>query len=171
MRGLPYLLYINSTTLAQREVWLNEREWDSHVSFAPLHLSLSPDSRYLLVCTDKHQHLLLKTGTNQRLRILTGHASGDYGKPGNYIRLLLNFSNSIVILLLLVAAWDPSGRYIYCNSEEESLLYVYSIAKERVVERLKGHTGIIRGLSVNPLTGQVATAAYDKSVILWDSNL
>ena len=93
-------------------------------------------------------HFIVKVGTNQRVRVLTGHTCGDYGKP--------------------VALWDPSGQYIYCNSEEEHTLYVYSVSRQKIVEKLSGHHGIIRGLAVHPIKGTVATASYDKSMILWD---
>jgi hypothetical protein len=55
---------------AQRNVSLNEAEWDTHVSFNPLNLSLSPDRKYLLVATDKNMHIVLRVGTNKRLRTL-----------------------------------------------------------------------------------------------------
>ena len=151
LRGLPYLIYYNLISDEQREISMNENDWDHHVSFAPLYLSISPNNKYLLIATDKNMHIIVKLGTNVRVRTLTGHGSGDYGKP--------------------VAVWDPSGCYVYCNSEEENTLYVYSVARERVIQKLHGHTGIIRGLAVDAVRGLVATASYDKSVILWERQI
>jgi WD40 repeat protein len=148
LRGLCHLVYYHLITFEQRQISMNETDWNTHVSFTPLYLSISPNFRYLLIATDKSMHIIVKLGSNTRVRTLTGHQCGDYGKP--------------------VAEWDRSGCHVYCNSEEEHALYVYSVAREKVVDRLKGHSGIIRGFSVNPRNGQVATASYDKSVILWD---
>jgi WD40 repeat protein len=150
LRGLPHLLYIDLLTFTQRNVSLNEHDWDLHVSFAPLALSVSPCAKYLLVATDKHMHLVLKLGTNRRLRILTGHSSGDYGKPS--------------------LAWDASGSYIYSNSEEENMVVVYSVGTQRIERRLTGHTSIVRALSAHPTeAGVLVTGSYDKSVKFWKS--
>lgn len=147
LRGVPYLVYLNVNTMQQRSVSLNENEWDNHVSFTPLYLSLSPDGKYVLVATDKNIHIVLQVGSNRRVRTLSGHGCGDYGKP--------------------IAVWDYTGQYIYCNSEEEHVLYVYSIAAQRVEQRIKGHSGIIRGVATHPKKALVATASYDKSVGVW----
>ena len=147
LRGVPYLTYVNLQTMDSRTISVNENEWDTHVSFAPLYLSISPDQKYVLMATDKNMHIVMRVGTNRRVRTLTGHISGDYGKP--------------------YAVWDNTGKYIYCNSEEEHFLYVYSVASERVVEKLRGHAGIIRSLAVHPRKSIVSTASYDKTVAIW----
>ncbi len=149
LRGVPYLIYLDVTNFEQRSVSINENEWDTHVSFTPLFLSISPDQKYILIATDKNMHIVLRRGTNRRVRTLTGHSCGDYGKP--------------------YALWDHTGKYIYCNSEEENALYVYSVASQRVVERLRGHSGIIRAIAVHPQQSIVTTASYDKSVGIWKS--
>ena len=65
-----------------RKVSLNEADWDTHVSFTPLCLSLSPDHQYLLIATDKGFHFVVRVGSSKRLRLLAGgHSCGDYGKP------------------------------------------------------------------------------------------
>lgn len=149
LRGLSSLVYLQiEGTFEQRQVSMNEKEWDTHVSFTPLYLSISPNQKYLLISTDKHMHIIVRLGTNQRVRVLTGHACGDYGKP--------------------MALWSNDGKYVYCNSEEEHTVYVYSIAKEKVVDKLRGHSGIIRGIAIHPIRNLLATASYDKSVIVWD---
>eukprot|EP01039_Chlorochromonas_danica_P009711 gene9711-10741_t len=147
LRGVCYLVYYQVNTGEEKRVSLNEHDWDQHVSFTPLSLALSPDGRYLLVATDKSLHLIIRYFTHQRCKILTGHSSGDYAKP--------------------VARWDHTGRYVYSNSEEDSALYVFSVCSEKICNRLMGHGGILRGLSVHPKKALVATASYDKSVILW----
>eukprot|EP01033_Poteriospumella_lacustris_P002579 gene2579-1875_t len=148
LRGLPHLLYIDLNSYTQRCVSLNEHEWDQHVSYVPLALSLSPCKKYLLVATDKHVHLVFRLGTNNRVRIFSGHNAGDYGKPS--------------------VAWDASGTYIYSNSEEESAVYVYSLGTQRVERRLTGHNGFIRSLAAHPTQpGFLITGSYDKTVKFW----
>lgn len=148
LRGVSYLLYINIQSWNQRCISVNENDWDTHVSFTPLYLSVSPNRKYLLVATDNHMIFVLKVGSNTRIRTLTGHSSGEYGKP--------------------TALWDLSGNYIYCTSEEEQNYYVYSMISKRVVERVGGHTGVIRSLAIHPTKRQLVTVSYDKSMIVWD---
>lgn len=148
MRDSAHLTYINCTTFASREVSLNENSWDTHVSFIPLYLAPSPCGGRLLVATDKHMHLVLRTGTNVRLQVLSGHSCGDYGKP--------------------VVQWDWRGEYVFSNSDNDNVLYVYSMLLGKVVSKLTGHgKGLIRGLSANPHRSELLSVSYDKSLICW----
>jgi hypothetical protein len=92
LRGVPYLVYLtcpdpsnggnqNCFDFKEKRVSLNEKEWDMHVSLTPLALCISPDQKLLLVATDKQMHLIFTAGTSIRVRILTEHSCGDYGKP------------------------------------------------------------------------------------------
>jgi WD40 repeat protein len=148
LRGSYNLIYFNLQTFEQKQISMNENDWDTHISFTPLYLSVSPNNKYLLIATDKNMHIVLKIGTNKRVRTLTGHNCSDFGKP--------------------IVIWSITGEYLYCNSEEENYLVIYSLAKEKVIDKLPGHHGIIRGLSIHPYLGYVATGSYDKSVIIWD---
>ena len=160
------------SSTAARSVSLNERAWDTHASFTPLLLVPSPnEGRLLLVATDKNYHLLFQTGTNRRLRLFADHSCGQYGRPK--------------------ACWDHTGKYIFCNSELESCIYVYSVAAEKAVRKLTHHTGSVRDLAYFTTTaasaattseGETQTGAvdgsetpcallvsgsFDKSVVLW----
>eukprot|EP01041_Mallomonas_annulata_P004261 gene4261-8482_t len=126
LRSSPYLLYVDCCTFEEIRVSMNERDWDTHPSFTPLFLSLSPNSKHLLVATDKHMHIIFKLGTSKRLRILASHSSGDYGRPR--------------------VAWDFTGHYVYSNSETDFDIHVYSVSQERVVEVIKGHKGAVRDI-------------------------
>lgn len=156
LRDSAHLVYLDCNSFeTQRLVSLNEQEWDTHVSYTPLHLSTSPDGKLLLIATDKSLHYVVHTGTNKRVRTLAGHSCGDYGKPS--------------------VAWDCTGRYIYCNSDEDCAVYIYSLASERVVGRLGsaksgggGHKAQVRGVACHPTKRLVLSASYDKSIILWD---
>lgn len=145
LRDSSELVYMSCSDYTQRQVSLNERAWDSHPSFVPLQLSLSPDRRYLLVATDKSMHVVLRLGTNIRVRTLAAHSTGEFGKPR--------------------VRWDTTGRYVYCNSDSEHAVFVYSLSSERVVCKLVGHTGSVRDAAVHGR--YLASCSFDKSVILW----
>ena len=134
-------------SLAERQVSLNAQEWDTHVSFTALHLCASPCGRYLVVATDKNMHVMLVAGSSLRVRTFAGHSCGDYGKP----RL----------------SFDPSGRYLFSNSEAESDVYVYSVASERAATVLQGHRGVVRDVCCHPLRRELLTASHDKTSIHW----
>ena len=148
MRDTAHLTYINCTTFHSREVSLNENAWDTHASFVPLYLAPSPCGGRLLVATDKHMHIVLRTGTNVRLQILSGHSCGDFGKP--------------------VVQWDWRGEYVFCNSDNDNLVYVYCMQLGKVVSKLEGHgKGLLRGLAAHPHKSQLLSVSYDRAMILW----
>jgi len=128
-------------------VSLNDKDWDSHTSFTALYLSPSPDGSLLLVATDKDTIFCFKTGTNKRVRLFAGHSSGQYARP--------------------VVTWCPTGKYIYCNSEGDCQIYIYSLASEGIVGKLGGHRNVIRDVSSDKNTRKIVTASHDKAIIVW----
>ncbi|CAN0586890.1 unnamed protein product, partial [Ectocarpus sp. 12 AP-2014] len=56
-RAQPHLTYVNIETLQQRRVSLNEKEWDTHVSFTVMSMAASGDGKYLLAATDKSRYI------------------------------------------------------------------------------------------------------------------
>ena len=148
LRDTPHLTYLHCKTYEQRFVTLNESAWDMHCSFTPLHLAVSPNKKYLLIATDKNFHFIVKIGESQRLRFLAGgHSSGDFGKPR--------------------VSWDNTGKYVYCNNEEGTSISIYSVCTERSVRSLSVHTGSVRDVICHPTKPIMASASYDKSVILF----
>ena len=150
LRDTPHLTYLHCGTYEQRFVTLNETAWDTHCSFTPLHLAVSPNHKYLLIATDKNFHFIVKIGESKRLRLLAGgHSSGDFGKPR--------------------VSWDCTGKYIYCNNEDGTSITVYSISTEKPVRSLSAHSGSVRDVISHPSKSLVASASYDKSVILFST--
>ena len=148
LRDTSHLTYLHCSTYDQRFISLNELTWDTHSSFTPLQLVVSPNSKYLLVATDKNFHFMVKVGCNKRLRFFAGgHSSGDYGKPK--------------------VSFDHTGKYIYCNNEDGSSVTVYSVSAEKPVRTLSEHDGSVRDVVCHPSCSLLLTASYDKSVILW----
>jgi WD40 repeat protein len=148
LRDTPHLTYLNARTFEQRFISLNEADWDTHCSFTPLHLAVSPNLKYLLVATDKNFHFITAIGASKRLRILAGgHTCGDFGKPK--------------------ASFDSTGKYVYCNNEDGSGVCVYSISTEKPVRFLTAHHGLVRDVVCHPSLPLLVTGSHDKSVILW----
>jgi hypothetical protein len=112
LRDTSYLMYYNCISAIETKVSLNENEWDTHCSFTPLYLDISPDRSLLLVASDKHVHYIMKMKSNWRVATLAGHSCSDYGKPRT--------------------AWDLTGKYIYSNSEHDNQLHIYSLASKKV---------------------------------------
>jgi hypothetical protein len=67
LRGASYLTYMNLDSFEIRKISINANAWDTHVSFTPLYLSLSPDMKYLVMATDKNQHIVLYAGKHLSL--------------------------------------------------------------------------------------------------------
>lgn len=151
LRDSCNLVYIDTTTWAQRQISMNENIWDTHVSFCPLSLSPSPNGRWLLVAGDNNMHVVYHLGTNTRLRVLNGgHMCSGFGRPS--------------------VSWECTNDYIYCNSEGENTIYVYSLCSGRVVSILKGHFGAVRCVTCHETKRLVLSGSYDKSIILWARN-
>lgn len=148
LRGLSHLLYVNCHTLVSHKVALNEHEWDTHVSFTVLHLALSPCKRFLVAATDKDIHIVYRCGTNERMQVLAGgHSSDAYGRPK--------------------VSWDCTSSYIFCNSQGDNNLHVYSLCSGRIVGTLRHHTGQIRDIACHSTRRALLTASYDHSVAEW----
>lgn len=161
LRNSSSLIYHNCLTNSQVSVSLNERQWDTHASFTPLSLVLSPDNDYLAIATDKNYHIVYKLGTNERVAFLAEHSCGEFGKP--------------------VLTWDSTSKYIYSNTEASFEILLYSVRIGKVIKRLQnGHKGSVRSLFyflhgnssneelVNaPSKGFMLSCSFDKSIILW----
>ncbi|CAM9145352.1 unnamed protein product [Choristocarpus tenellus] len=146
-RNQPHLMYVNIDTLQQRKVSLNERDWDAHVSFNIMGLSVSPDGKYLLAATDKNRNILYPVGKNHHVRTLVGHSTDAYFQPR--------------------VAWDPSGAFSYCNSSADHDIHLHCLASGRIIDHLKCHTSVVRDIYHHPSAPVLITASYDKSVCLW----
>lgn len=146
LRDTHYLLYVNCSTLDQDKVSLNERDWDTHVSFTPLYLALSPSRKYLLVATDKDLHLLLLLGTSIRIKTFSEHKCGNYGRP--------------------IVSWDTTDKYFYSNNESDFDVHVYEVCSGKIIQSIHGHRGAVRALAVNS-NRELASVSFDHSLIVY----
>ena len=121
--------------------------FDSHVSFAVMHLAVSPNGKYICAATDASRNIIIEVGTSNIIRDLYGHKNDGFSQPR--------------------IAWSSSGQYIYGNTQEDSGICVWDIASTKLVKRLKSHTGQLRDIFSSSNTDTVATSSYDKTTKIW----
>ena len=133
-------IYVNKTTAVTGG-------FDSHVSFTIMHLSLSPNGKYLCAATDTSRNIILEVGTDNIIRDLYGHKNDGFSQPR--------------------IAWSSNGQYIYGNTQEDSSICVWDIASAKMVKMLKGHSGQLRDITSSRGSDTVVTCSYDKTVKIW----
>ncbi len=115
LRDTHNLVCIKLSDMSQYLFSMNENVWDTHVSFNALFISVHPDRRTFVVCTDKDKHILFRLEENcKRLRIFCEHTCGQYGKPKvfctfvilsfifmNFVRLLGTLLGNISFLIAI----------------------------------------------------------------------
>jgi WD40 repeat protein len=141
--------YIHSYDLQSQQdlKWNMNANMDDHVSFSALDLAVYPNSHYLLVATDKERVILFNTETERQMRNFYGSVNDSFSQPR--------------------VAWDHSGRYIYCTSQDNKI-HTYEVASQRVIHKNAGHTAVIRDMCMHPTENLLATASFDRTVKLWN---
>jgi WD40 repeat protein len=133
-----------------RKVSLNENDWDTHVSFTPLFLSLSPSGALLLVSTSHSMHYCYRTGTNLRVQTLTGHTSNEYSKPRT--------------------CWG-SESVVYSNTEACGDIFVFFLHSAKILHVIggcDGHRGIVKDLATHPsVPNTLVSGSFDKTLRVW----
>jgi WD40 repeat protein len=64
-------------------------------------------------------------------------------------------------------AWSNNGQYLYGNTQEETAICVWDIASSSIVDRLQGHTNVIRDMFSSTLTDTLVTTSFDKKTQFW----
>ncbi|RHY18526.1 hypothetical protein DYB36_003877 [Aphanomyces astaci] len=144
-----YVHYIDTTTLEKTRLNMNV-DGIEHVSYTIMDVQTSPSGDYLLVATDANRHFVVKVQSNVVLRNFYGHKAGPYSQPR--------------------VAWHASEQFVVSNTEGEGGLVMWSVASEKVVQRVKAHDKLLRDLWYTQLDNGVdmlVTASYDKTLKLW----
>lgn len=136
---------VTCSNLERRTINMNALG-DTHVSFTPMDLSVSPNNRYLLVSTDKDRLLLYSLATGNVIRTFYGASNDGYSNPKH--------------------SWHPSGLYIYSTSQNYSIV-VWEVATQKVITELKGHTSTIRDLYYSHAAKSLISCGFDKTVHVW----
>ena len=122
--------------------------FDDHVSFAVMHLSVSPNGKYLVCATDASRNIIMEVGSAKILRNLYGHKNDGFSQPK--------------------AVWSCNGQYIYGNTQDDNSIIVWDIASSSIVKKIDkncgGHTGQVRDIFSSKRSDTLVSASYDKSV-------
>jgi len=126
--------------------------FDEHVSMAVMDLKVSGATSHScwLAATDTARNFVLDARSNKIVRNLYGHANDGYSQPK--------------------AVWSSNGQYVLGNTQDESVMCVWDVASQQLVDRLPGHGAPIRDLDSSPTSYMVVTAAFDKTTRLWYSS-
>lgn len=121
---------------------------DDFISMTAMFVTFSPDSKHLLVSTDRDKLLLLAVESGEVVTTLYGASSDGFSQPKN--------------------SWHGSGAYIFGTSEDNTTC-VWEVVTQKIVSRLEAHKGRIRDLQIvsyqdRPL---VVTGAFDATVCIW----
>ncbi|RHY30409.1 hypothetical protein DYB32_006343 [Aphanomyces invadans] len=117
-----------------------------HVSYTIMDLQSSPSGAYLLVATDANRHFVVKVWSSRAQQ-----ETFDSDMPR--------------------VAWHASEQFVVSNTEGEGGLVMWSVASEKVVQRVKAHEKLLRDLWYAQVDGVdvLVTGSYDKALKLWQS--
>jgi WD40 repeat protein len=149
-RGSPYLMYFDlQDNYTQFKINLNQGPgnagFDDHVSMCIM--DMKPYGDYLALATDTSRNIIIHWKTGKQIRNLYGHQNDSYSQPK--------------------IAWSNNGQYLYGNTQEETAICVWDIASSSIVDRLQGHTNVIRDMFSSTLTDTLVTTSFDKKTQFW----
>ncbi|XP_031560619.1 COMPASS-like H3K4 histone methylase component WDR5A [Actinia tenebrosa] len=121
---------------------------DDYVSFTAMDISCSPDDNFVLVSTDQDRLIIFDLRTGSQVANFYGSLNDEYSQPRS--------------------CWDPSAQYIYSTSQDKSIM-VWEISSQKVVEKLEGHTGIVRDLWYCEPLSVLVSCGFDGSVRFWNN--
>lgn len=142
--------------MAQTKINLNKAAlnataggFDDHVSLAVMDLQVSASQHHAcwLAATDTARNFVLDARAHRIVRNLYGHANDGFSQPK--------------------AAWSFNGQYVMGNTQDESVVCVWDVASEKLVEKLSGHAAPIRDLYSSPSSDVLVTTAFDKTTRMW----
>mmetsp|Transcript_8176 Transcript_8176/g.18986 ORF Transcript_8176/g.18986 Transcript_8176/m.18986 type:complete len:113 (+) Transcript_8176:987-1325(+) len=111
-------------------------------------MDMSPYERdYLALATDTSRNIIMDWRSGNQVRNLYGHKNDSYGQPK--------------------LTWSKNGQYLYGNSQHESGVCVWDIASSSIVEKLEGHSNIVRDLYSSNVTDTLVTVSFDKKTQVW----
>ncbi|KAG0170555.1 hypothetical protein DFQ28_001959 [Apophysomyces sp. BC1034] len=148
VRDDNYLHYIGLPDFHEERCNINANG-DDWVSFSPAWLSPSPDGRYLLCSTDHESGRMIMFAWKQSKQI-----QNYYDAPTDN-----KFSTRR-------HAFHPSGKYFYASGGDDNSIRVFEAKSGNVVAHLKGHTAMVRAMTLDAELGLV-TGGYDHAVRVW----
>ncbi|KAJ3100572.1 hypothetical protein HDU96_010290 [Phlyctochytrium bullatum] len=129
---------------------------DTWVSYTALDVAPSPSSRHLVVHTDSASGRLLLLRMPKAVDVASPAtiagvegvaAAAPFAPPLSLVRSFYGVVTDAYSRPR--CAWDPRGRWVAATSDDGAL-HVFEAASGRVLGKLQGHRGMIRGLAVAP---------------------
>ncbi|CAG8563772.1 7716_t:CDS:2 [Acaulospora morrowiae] len=184
IRESCYLHYINLQQdlfeITKYNMNLNGDDW---VSFTAMDIVPSPnnDGKYLLVSTDDENGriILYKTFGDATNATTNGngvnHSSTTLIQIANFYDEFITFSDDSYSSTLSRKLtnprllWHPSGNFFYSYGVD-SIIRVYSLRTKKLVDQVKGHNDVVRGMWYDEDRDLLVTCGFDKSAKVWCSD-
>ncbi|EGF80380.1 hypothetical protein BATDEDRAFT_19556 [Batrachochytrium dendrobatidis JAM81] len=144
------LLYIDldaNETFAITPVNMNSNG-DTWVSFVPVCISPSPSGHHVAVYTDSKagRIIIYQARTSRIVHDLWGVDADGFTQAS--------------------CCWHPSGKFLFASSDDKSCI-VYHIASGRIINKLTGHEGLVRGITFDVAANALVSCSYDRTVRVW----
>ena len=122
---------------------------DDWVSFTPMHLEVSPSNKHIACYTDSSagRIIIFRAFSSDQVVNLYGVNVDGFSQPR--------------------CCWDKTGKYIFATSDDYKV-WVFDVVSGNVVEKLSGHSAVIRDLKLDKEAGRVVSCGFDKNIIVWD---
>jgi COMPASS component SWD3 len=141
-----FLHYVDLGPEFLRRKYNTNPNGDDWVSFSPMDLAVSPSGKHIVIYTDQKagRLIILRTESSIHVKSLYGVECDGFSQPR--------------------CCWSSDGAYIYATSDDFKI-WVYEVSSGKVVEKLAGHTGVVRDVARDG--SKLVSASFDKTVRIW----
>jgi COMPASS component SWD3 len=148
VRGDHQLHYVELDPWEHLKYNMNQNG-DHWISFTPLDLAVSPCGKYVAVYTDS------KAG-----RIIVYRAKSSFIVANFWDFFVDEFTKPSIV-------WHPNQPILVCSDKND--ICILSLNETSKVQRLKGHSDAVRGLSFDQ-KGNLYSCSFDGQIRIWEQN-
>ncbi|CAG8484310.1 5341_t:CDS:1 [Acaulospora colombiana] len=153
---------------------------DGWVSFTAMDITPSPNNngKYLLVSTDDESgRIILFRTFNDHNSIIKDEINANHSliQLANFYDEFIPFTNdshSSSLSRKLTnprVLWHPSGNFFYSYGVD-SIIRVYSLRTKKLIDQVRGHNDVVRGMWYDDERDLLITCGFDKCVKVWCSD-